>query len=294
MNGVQLRPPERFTLTSPYGVRFWDVVGREFVRSGLRVSAEQTTWRRALPAFQNGSGVWVVRGLRLKRPDGEEFQWGDGTAEFWSRWSTPATELELRVDDPESRFMPYRFLSGAPQRGFAQRRCGEGPQDAMPLYPSPTRTVPSGMAVVRAQLAEPEWPSPPAPKRAAAWAHLQVLIGGSVAGASYADAHGRVAVMFPWPAPIDTSLHSPPGGPASNALLNQRWRVRLRAFYDRLPAAEIPDLCAVLAQREVTLLDTMPDEALGERELEYGRELVVRSADTGSPPSRNSDLLIRL
>jgi len=301
---IQLRPFEHLTITSPFGVRFWDVAARDFVRSGLRVSVTEVDSPRRLTAFQNGGGVWIVSGLRLKRPraefsteeafrESDEFRWGDGGAEFWTRWSTPVTTLEFGVDDDEARFVPYRFTAGAPQRGFARRACGEGPADAMPVYPAPARTVPAGMAVVRAQLVEPAWPSPPSDRRPAAWAYVQVWIGGEIAGSSYADAQGRVAVMFPWPTPIDTSLHSPPAGGGGNALINQSWRVRLRAYYDRLPQDDTPDLCRVLGQREVTLLEAQPDEALGERDLQYGRELVVRSGDTESPPVRTSDLLVR-
>jgi hypothetical protein len=302
---VHLRPFEHVTRTSPFGVRFWDVAGSEFVRSGLRVSVVEIGSPRSLTAFQNHSGVWIVRGLRLKRPRAEfpsdeafrasdEFSWGDGMPTFWTRWSTPVTTLEVSVADGESRFVPYRFRSDAPQKGFARRVCGEGPADAMPVYPAPTRRVPAGMAVVRAQLAEAATPGPPVERHPAAWAYLEVLMGGTVLGASYADGEGRVAVMFPWPAPIDSSLHSPPGGNGANALINQRWRVRLRARYNaQLPADRPPDLCEVLAQPEATLLEVPPDVTLGERVLEYGRELVVRSADSGSPPSRTSELLIR-
>lgn len=301
---IALRPLQHLTLTSPFGVRFWDVAARDFVRSGLRVSVREVGSDRKLTAFQNGSGVWIVRGLRLKRPraefagddaflESDDFRWGDGLEEFWKSWSTPVTTLTVDVDDDHARFVPYHFDAVAPQRGFARRVCGEGPVDAMPVYPAPARPVPPGMAVVRAQLAEPEWPSPPGDRRAASWAYVQVWIGGVIAGSSYADKHGRVAVLFPWPTPIDMSLHSPPAGSGANALINQSWRVQLRAYYDGLPQKETPDLCTVLAQREVTLLEAQPDEALGERELKYGRELVVRSGDTDSPPVRTSDLMIR-
>jgi hypothetical protein len=301
---IALRPLEHVAQTSPFGVRFWDVAARDFVRSGLRVSVGEVGSSRVLSAFQNGSGVWIVRGLRLKRPRAEfaseeaflqsdDFRWGDGREEFWTRWSTPVTTLALSVDDDQARFVPYRFKSAAPQRGFARRVCGEGPADAMPVYPAPARAVPSGMAVVRAQLAEPAWPSPPSDRRPAAWAYVEVWIGGAIAGSSYADRHGRVAVMFPWPTPIDRSLHSPPAGSGANALINQSWRVQLRAYYQGLPPGETPDLCEVLAQPPVTLLEAQPDEPLGERELRYGRELVVRSGDTDSPPVRTSDLMVR-
>lgn len=304
-----LRPLEHHTITSPFGVRFWDVVERAFVTTGLRIAVSEVDSPRTLTAFANSSGVWVVNGLRLRRPRAEfpdeatflasdDFRWGDGRQEFWTRWSTPVTSLELTVGEqgatpgepPDGiRFVPYRFRSPAPQRGLARRVCGAGPVDAMPVYPAPARPAPVGMAAVRAQLAEPGATA----RRPAAWARLDVSINNVIVGTSYADHKGRVAVMFPWPTPIDSSLHSPPAGSGGNALLNQRWRVRLRAYYDQLPPNEIPDLCRVLAQHEVTLLDVAPGVPLGERDLEYGRELVVRSADVGSPPSRMSDLLLQ-
>lgn len=302
-----LRPLEHLTITSPYGVRFWDVAGRDFVRSGLALSVGEVDSPRVLTARQNGSGTWIVGGLRLKRPRAEfasddayrasdEFRWGDGTQEFWDRWGTPVTTLALTVSDTESRFLPYRFRSPAPQRGFARRVCGEGPVDAMPLYPAPVRRVPNGMAVVRAQLTTRGWTSPPGEREQrspAAWAYVTVVIAGQVAGSSYADERGRVAVMFPWPKPIDNSLSSPPPGRSGNALINQTWRVRLRAFYDGLAADAIPDLCRVLAQREVALQERMANVPLGERELQFGCELVVRSGGAGSPAAANADVLIQ-
>jgi len=304
-----LRPLEHRTLTAPFGARFWDVAGRDVVRSGLSVTAIEVESRREPPVFQNGSGVWIVSSLRLSKlrsafsTDEEfermgEFRFGDGTPQFWQYWSTPSLRLELTVTDTERRFVPYRFQSAAPQRGFARRACGDdGPIDAMPLYPAPTRAVPAGMAVVRAQIAYPQWTSPPAQELTvvpAAWACLDVLIDGDVAGRSYADEKGRVAVMFPWPKPIDHSLDSPPSAGSANALINQRWRVTLQAKWSgSLPADQIPNLCDVLAQPAVTLLESLPDVPLGGIELQYGRELVVRTSDTASPPTTNSVLLIR-
>ena len=302
-----LRPLEHLTITSPYGVRFWDVAGRDFVRSGLALAVGEVDSPRALTIAQNGSGTWIVGGLRLKRPraefasdaafrDSDDFRWGDGTQPFWDRWPTPVTTLELTVRDPESRFLPYRFRSPAPQRGFARRVCGEAPIDAMPLYPAPARRVPTGMAIVRAQLATLAWTSPPGDHQQrlpAAWAYVTVMIAGQAAGSSYADEQGRVAVMFPWPKPLDNSLSSPPPGSSGNALINQTWRVRLRAFYDGLPADTIPDLSRVLAQREVVLQEGLVNVPLGERELQFGRELVVRSGGAGSPPAANADVLIQ-
>lgn len=305
--GMLLRPLERFTITAPLGVRFWDVAAREVVRSGMTMQGCLIgDPLHTLKAFPNGSGVLLLRDL----PSLRAFEAGDGSHAFWQRWSQPVIELALTVFDERHRFQPFRFVCGAPQKGFARCSCptlspprsrivADAPEDAVPVYPAPTRLAPAGLAVVRTQLMEPpEIVSPPRDPVYGAWAFVEALVDGQAhpVGASYADEQGRIAIMFPFPAPTDGSLLSPPSPPAasSGGLLMQRWRVRLRAYYDRLAPNVVPDLCDVLAQRPATLWD---DSALihpfAGRELAYGSELVVRSrGGGGSPPADMSELLI--
>jgi len=309
---------DRLTRTAPFGVRFWDVVRRDFVRSGLSMTVfEVGNSRKPVEAFPNHSGVWMLRGLGLRhdvpatppaRPlRGDDFEFGDGRQAFWDAWPVPEKQYDFTVVDREDRFQPFRFRCGAPQRGFA--RCGCGlmrspadpacPEDAVPLYPSSAYLAPPGMAVVRAQLEElpVHSPAPDAGPRWAAWAYVEVWIDGRLAGASFADRHGRVGVMFPWPTPSGELLLSPPSPLSSGgalALVNQRWRVELRAFYDQLPAGASPEVCRVLAQQPAALIGRVPDEPLTVSELHYGRELVIRSHDDRlSPPALASSVFIR-
>src|SRR4051812_28093488 len=154
---------EDFTRTSPFGVRFWDVVARDVVRSGLAVRVlEVGNPHRRINAFSNASGVWILRDLQLRDGDGNDFEFGDGRQQFWDRWPQPVRNYVFTVRDEERRprFQPFQFLCGAPQRGFARCGCGLAhspvdpsvPDDAVPIYPSASRTAPAGTAVVRAQL----------------------------------------------------------------------------------------------------------------------------------------------
>ncbi len=312
-----MRLLERFTLTAPLGVRFWDVATGEMVRAGMTLQGFPIdNPDRTVRAFPNGSGVMVLRDLPgLRDPDPGtspvDFAFGDGSDSFWRQWLQPSRSrrFELTATDDERRFLPFRFGCDAPQKGFARRLCPprlppasqlvpDAPGDALPVYSSPTRRAPAGLAVVRAQMLEPpDLGSPPADRVPAAWAFVEAMLDGQAVGASYADEQGRVAVMFPFPAPTDGSLLSPPSPPDSSGaggLLKQRWRVVLRAYYDRLPRGEVPDLCDVLAQRRATLWeDSGLLDPLRARELAYASELIVRSRDSaGSPGEELSELLI--
>jgi hypothetical protein len=312
-----MRLLERFTLTAPLGVRFWDVAAGEAVRGGMTLQGFPVdNPDRTLRAFSNGSGVMVFRDLPgLRDPDPGtwpvNFRFGDGSDAFWQQWQQPSRtrRFELTAIDEQRRFLPLRFGCDAPQRGFARCVCParlppashlvpNAPLDALPVYSASTRHAPAGLAVIRAQMLEPpDIGSPPADRVPAAWAFVEALLDGDVVGSSYADEQGRVAVMFPFPAPADSSLISPPSPPDSSGaggLLKQRWRIVLRAYYDRLPRGEVPDLCDLLAQRPATLWDNADlIDPLAARELAYAAELTIRSRDrAGSPGDELSELLI--
>ena len=203
------------TVSTPLGVRFWDGVARRLVGDGLNVTARAQGSETARPvrAFANRSGTWVLRDL----PGLRDFELAEDRSEFHRDW-TPTRWYDIEVADDERRFLPFRFAAQAPRRGFVPfleglasppaSRAVDVPDRAVPLYPSPARAVPSGMAVIRMQLREPDADSPPGSRRYAAWAVVDALIDGRVAGTSYADERGRVAIMFPCPG--DTWPASPP------------------------------------------------------------------------------------
>src|SRR5207245_1462044 len=85
----------------------------------------------------------------------------------------------------------------------------------------PHRSVPVGMAVLRAQLEFAEKP--------ASWALLQVLVPDGPSALGAADGDGRVTVIFGYPEPPGLDLAA--GAPATVALSAQTWTLGLRAYF---------------------------------------------------------------
>jgi hypothetical protein len=92
-----------------------------------------------------------------------------------------------------------------------------------------------------------------------------------------ADAAGRVQVVLPYPEPRWHGGSPPPG---TVALADQTWRVSLAARYTPgPPAADPPDLCAVLAQVPATLLAGPASSVpLTAGALVFGRPIALRTA----------------
>jgi hypothetical protein len=148
-----------------------------------------------------------------------------------------------------------------------------------------SRAVPSGLAVLRADLWDMALQAP------AAWAVLRLTIDDPIRGAWHgrglADDRGCLVALFPYPEPKETYPLSPPY--AGLSLLNQSWDVQVETFYSRVaPQAAFPDICKALGQQAgtaATLLQTAsPPVALTRATLEYSRELILKSTD--SPQSK--------
>jgi hypothetical protein len=153
------------------------------------------------------------------------------------------------------------------------------PARYLPLYSSPTRPVPGGMAVLRASLWDASADAP------AAWALLEARVNGQPVVRGYADGGGRVALLFPYPEPPPPSQQNPP--PAT-AFTKQEWPVALFASYaPQSPAPRLPDLNATLNQPRATVwADAARTTPLLKATLRSGQQLVVRSneASTDAAP----------
>lgn len=274
---------DRFSRVAPLGVRFWDVAAQTPVTGGLVVTA-RTPQNKVLPMFGNSKGVYVLQDVPGLRP----FEMGDGSDEFWATMPAPQP-YTLEVKDTERRFHPFTFEADVPTREIFAWDCPLSPllepvnvpPGYVPVYSTANRSLPEGMAVLRADLHDPDADVP------AAWAVLEVLLDGTVIGRGIADTRGCTVVVFPYPEPIDTLPASPMsfGVP----LTEQVWNLSLRAYYAPVdPVPGVPDLCILLKQPEADLwrewnspTDTDPFTGV---DLLYGREAIAVSFDSTNEP----------
>ena len=290
----RLEWPDRVTLVAPLGVRFWDPVSERVVSDGLiAYAAAAANPRRRVQAVTSPSGVHVFRNL----PGLREFENGTGDAPFWAR-HPPRLEFIVTVEDLTRQFQPFSFTVRLPVRDLLPWECdpsGSPPKPiaAVPLFSTPNRAVPGGFAVIRAELWDEVTGSP------AAWAMVEAQLPAASPVRGLADRDGRVALIFPYPEPPGEAIASPPGSPphaAGLSMFRQTWDVALSAYYaPRQPAPAAPDLCDALLQPVATLwADETRAQPLGTQILQFGRDLIVRSAGAangrllvspiGSPP----------
>lgn len=276
----QVQILETVTRFAPFGIRFWDEVSRNVIRDGLQVVAYPPS-RPALRtlAFVNPHGIYALLGL----PGLRDIENGLPSSKKYP--------FIIEVTDASERFQPFLLSTELPWTGLFVWSCGPSssphpgsPLDLaptfVPLYSSPTRTLPSGQAVLRAELWDPVLQGP------AAFALVNVFYRGQFLAQSFADASGHIAVIFPYPQWRNTlASHASP----VSLDMQPTWTIELRAAYTpQVPALPIPHLCMALQQSAATLWNddvrTLPLQPLT---LVFGQELVVQSTRTrgSTPPS---------
>jgi hypothetical protein len=245
---------EKIEHTVAFGIRFWDPVSSSHIVDGLSVKAYPTgqpdrfTW-----AIPSRSGVFVVRRLG---PFGG----------FESSSALTSRRFTVEVSDAWNRFVPFvmnQTLS-TPGRLLSIDESKEEP-GGIDLFSSATRAVPSGMAVVRAELFDPVRDQP------AAGAVLELKGPDETKILGLADQNGRAAMIFPWPEPQLLAA-------AAVAAQGLEWTFEVRGFY--LPTkASPPDLREALRlQPEADLWEDVARETPRKTlVLQYGRELVLRT-----------------
>jgi len=290
------------------GLRFCDLTSGVLVGDGLDVQvypAGNPATRVA--AVANRRGVYVLH----HAPGLRELEHGEGDEGFWQNLP-PARDFVIEVNDNQRRFQSFQFTASLPVRGIYKwiepvPSSPPTPIESIPLHSSPVRSVPSGMAVVRADLWDASNDTP------ASWAVMEASLNDRVIGRSIADEEGRIALIFPYPAPRPFSISSPPASPVGSPpapnslpLTEQVWPITLRALYTPVrPIAsppslvesepELPELRFTLSQPEATIwADAAFTEPLFEASLQYGQELILQSTAAASPPSpaRQSVLFI--
>lgn len=274
------RPLEKFALTSPLGIRFWDVGANRAVPGGLNVTAT-APHGLVLQAVQTSSGAYAFPSL----PNVRREPLSPGVDYF----SAPPARVRflMKVEDPQGRFLPAHFTVNAPVEGFFSLPgpTRGWPAGYVPLFSTPARPAPVGRAVIRAQLHDAVLGRP------AAWALLEAEVGtgpAAVRAHGLADPKdGSVVIFLPYPESQDGVAESPPHPPRT--LTDQSWPAQLTVHYepDASPPFQprtVPFLDRILTQRAGSLLDVLsPPHPWAGTSLRFGTDLIVRGA--GSPPS---------
>jgi len=294
---------DRLTSVAPLGLRFHDATTGQAIGDGLDVSAYPFGQPNAArPMFPNRRGVFVLHhaaGLRT-------LENGAGDDDYWNNLP-PKKNFVIEVRDLEDRFLPFQFVAALPNRGVFEWQdpvLGSPPSTnkSVPLFSSPARPAPAGMAVVRADLWDPKRETSGAE---AASAVLELYDNDRFVARGIADQQGRVAVMFPYPAPKSFAPSSPPGSPLGSppravgpALTDQVWTFRVRALYavqspPQIPSSDaLPDLRAVLSQPlAVIWADEAQTDQLLEVAVQFGQPLILKSRSSMSPPLKGGSSL---
>lgn len=285
---------DRLTTVAPLGLRFHDATTGTLVDTGLSVWAYPVGRPTAKQAvIVNRKGVYVLHhgyGLR-------ERENGDGSRAYWDNPVPPNKDFVIEVTDLQRRFQPFQFTASLPNEGiFKWLDSPLSTRTTVPLFPAPTQSVASGMAVLRADLWDASIDAP------AAWAVIEAYTANKFLGRGIADDRGSIAVIFSFPTPLSFAPASPPGSPlgsppiaTSPPLTEQVWPLELRAFYtpDRPvvspleePGPPLPDLRFTLSQPAATLWADAEQTEILETNLRFGRELILKSRPpSSSPPS---------
>ncbi len=262
---------ECLEISAPLGLRFWDPLTQRTVGDELAVTIypQQNSTRRA-EATPNRSGIYVFHRIP-----------GFDTLPDQSR------NFIVEVDDLLARFLPFQLTFIRLPGGLFHWACpalsqGEAaPLLHIPLFSNPSRIIPAGMAIVRADLRQ--WVPDQESGLPAAWAVLSVLYKDKLLARGLASREGSVMVPFPFPPPPISSTG--PSGLLNDpiSISQQVWNVSLRVqFYpsDQVPQTvpERPDLCEVISHPQVTPLGTLsPLEPLGPLAVCYARETIAKT-----------------
>ena len=314
-DGRRYRVLEQIDTVCPLGVRFWDAVADDQIRSGLRVRVWPEPSRApVVEASRTRSDVYAFHGLpglaALERPPAVPT--GAATAPpddvFGSQASPPGgagtRPFVLEVVDLERRYLPaaIRLDLPLPEPGvFLARPPGSppgspvgSPGDVAPpgfyLFSAPTRSRSAGVAVVRGELADASTGD------AAGHALVRVSIPEQPDRFGLSDAAGRFAVQFPLP-PLAGGLGelwvspggavSPPGPPGP-PVADRTWDLALDVAWEPgalapLPGTDLPDLARVLDQQPAGIVlaagsPPAPPASEWSGTLRYDGEVVARSA----------------
>jgi hypothetical protein len=287
---------ESVRVFTPLGLALHDLVSDTRVVEGLHVDARPVGGGRVSEAFQTKSGAYAFRGLEGMRAVELPAAGEPG--------SVPAgRDFDVSVVDLRARFVPMVLRVPVPTDGLVTQAVLElagadptasVPLDELPLYlfSSPSRALPTHLAVVRAQLADDAGGAP------VSFARLEVVVDPDGPGrrrySGVSDETGAVVVPFAYPrfGTVPGAMASvPAAGTRGEPTTERTWPLRVLVHYDPAvlvhpPGLPAPVLQSVLAQRQGQVRATAggPAGASLEATLQYSVELVLRT--TGDMQSR--------
>lgn len=291
MKTEDTRDLELLTIFAPLGIRFRDSLTGTFIDEGLSVIAypEDDPFSPTV-AFANRKGVFVFRDLpglqeiigQTPPPDPSKHPTADEV--FWAQ-SAELHSMIVEVQDLRKRYHPFSLKVNVPCQGLFcwASDAADSPlskETWVPLFSTPSRVAPAGMAVIRAELLDAVTGKP------AAWALVEAIIGGSVKGRGLSGTDGQLVLILPYPEPKNASILSPVESPLSGdrtPILSEGWEVSFRAYYSPLsPTPPMRDLEEATSQMRATLLTELsPPTELDARILNFGKELILKS-ESGS------------
>jgi hypothetical protein len=292
---LQFQPLETLALFSPLGIRFWDEVTRQMIGDGLNVVAYPSGYpARRVRGLVNRHSVYVFRGL----PGLQAVEHGG--------LETRQKSFMVEVTDSSSRFQPFLLSVELPMSGLYQWTCDplSSPYSSdspltmyptfVPLFSGAARQPSWGMAVVRAELWNALTQAP------AAFAVMELYNEEKLLARGFADATGRVALIFPYPEPVSSYAELGTSPSSSGTAGNQSggalppWRMLVYVNYtpslfSGVSTSPLPDICHVLSQFPATLLDGGQQVQSMHIQLTFGQDYIVRSiliGDTSIPPAK--------
>ncbi|HEV3037485.1 MAG TPA: hypothetical protein VHA33_06835 [Candidatus Angelobacter sp.] len=274
----QVQVLEELTLVAPFGVRFWDITAMAPAGAGLTVIAYPNGFPSLRStAYVNHTGVYFFHNL----PGMRRVENGSGDDNFWIA-NPPSIPFTIEVSDSQDRYLPYQFSVLLPMHGLyglATSPLSSLTPDStwLPMFSTPSRPLPGPSAVVRALLKDDVAKAP------AAWALVTAQISGSLVMTGLGDNRGALSLTLPYPEPQNSPFASPLG-PGSLQLSDQTWPLNISVFYVPKPAGQVlPDLVGVLHQGAANVWrDTAHSGPANSFTLQFGKELVLRSLDSGT------------
>lgn len=292
---MRLVPLERSTTQTLLGIRFWDRITDQVIAEGLQVKAQRLSSDRtqrlgkAIMGRMTPSGAIAFFGLAA----GEIPAYPEQLL-----WETVPPEHLVVIDlvDRLDRFLPLSFVARLPFRGvfrgqgewlstsLLRPEVAAGEASGVQLWSAPSRPVPPGQAVLRAQIVVGDGEN--AVPAANALVRVQQPPPAS-AGFDYyglTDSRGTLLLPMPYPAVPDPLTPETPYPPLDRQTFALNITIRYTPLQTTLPGSDFPNLESLLNQPLADIAihrtadSTLQFESNLSVTLQFGRSLILGTA----------------